>query len=83
MEHTIKVGLRGADYTLGLLQFVQNSLEVFGGIKQSTELPLVSFKVDRFPASGASDLCICLEPTDSLMELVTATRAGEIERGIS
>lgn len=81
-EYEIKIGLYGSG-VLELLQVVESGLEAVCSVKQVPNLALVSFKVDRGIAAGADDICIRLEPTKSLMELVAAARAGKIERGIS
>jgi hypothetical protein len=75
-EYTIKIGLSEKDRILGLLERVQ-------GLKEIPKTALVRFKVNRGIAAGANDYCIVLEPTESLMELVSATRTGEIKRCIS
>ena len=41
------------------------------------------FQMSRLSASGADDLFIHLEPTERLMELVTASLAGKIEGRIT
>jgi hypothetical protein len=59
-------------------------LESIEGVEQPAQSgPLIEVQVRHFTASGADDALIDLKPTKRLVELVTASLAGEIERRIA
>jgi hypothetical protein len=61
---------------IGALESVEHLKEARQG------LPLIEFNVDRLPTAGAESLFIRFQPTERLMELVTAVGASEIERRV-